>query len=203
MSGGVGKGSTFIVKMPLYSEFRKASKDDKTVTEIFGKSPELEIRKRLSPNKSDVDLNLAEAFGVEKRNEFQGLHILLVDDAKMILKVVSRLLIAKGAVVSTAENGKEAIDCVSSCLVPGSTEAPYDLVLMDFVMPVCDGPTSTKKLREIGFAGLIVGVTGNVMEVDIQLFKDCGADDVFPKPLDISQLEEYLSKKRRCEGMQL
>jgi CheY-like chemotaxis protein len=37
---------------------------------------------------------------------------------------------------------------------------PYDIILMDFVMPFKDGPTATRDLRALGYKGLIFGVTG-------------------------------------------
>ncbi|KAJ1390476.1 hypothetical protein B484DRAFT_408981 [Ochromonadaceae sp. CCMP2298] len=48
-------------------------------------------------------------------------------------------------------------------------------------MPVMDGPTSVKKMRELGCTCFIVGVTGNVMQEQIDFFKEHGANAVLAK----------------------
>jgi CheY-like chemotaxis protein len=65
----------------------------------------------------------------------------------------------------------------------------YDMVLMDFEMPVMNGPTATRALREMGCLCPIVGVTGNVLGADVDYFLAQGADAVLPKPLQLSALE--------------
>mmetsp|Transcript_26208 Transcript_26208/g.58887 ORF Transcript_26208/g.58887 Transcript_26208/m.58887 type:complete len:156 (+) Transcript_26208:2-469(+) len=52
-------------------------------------------------------------------------------------------------------------------------------------MPVMNGPTATKQLREMGCGSYIVGVTGNVMQADIDVFMQAGADSVLAKPMRI------------------
>jgi CheY-like chemotaxis protein len=46
-----------------------------------------------------------------------------------------------------------------------SDHRPPEAVLMDYEMPVMNGPTATKQLREMGCGSYIIGVTGNVMKV--------------------------------------
>ncbi len=71
----------------------------------------------------------------------------------------------------------------------GSGARPFDCILMDFVMPVMDGPTATYEIRALGFTAPIFGVTGNCLDFDIKRFKDCGATEVFPKPFLVEQFE--------------
>jgi signal transduction histidine kinase/CheY-like chemotaxis protein len=68
--------------------------------------------------------------------------------------------------------------------------AGYDMILMDYEMPVMNGPTATARLRELGCMCPIVGVTGNVLGADVDYFLAQGADCVLPKPLQMSALEE-------------
>jgi CheY-like chemotaxis protein len=65
--------------------------------------------------------------------------------------------------------------------------APYDVILMDYVMPVMDGPTATEEIRRLGFKGVILGVTGNGHQPEIELFVKAGADKVLIKPLSADQ----------------
>lgn len=66
------------------------------------------------------------------------------------------------------------------------------LILMDFVMPVMDGPTATAAIRASGCDSIILGVTGNMMPDDVAHFRECGAASVFPKPTSIDVIEAYL-----------
>ena len=51
-----------------------------------------------------------------------------------------------------------------------ATKEPlYDVVLIDFVMPVMDGPDATKAIRDLGVTCPIFGVTGNTLDTDIQV----------------------------------
>mmetsp|Transcript_25849 Transcript_25849/g.55888 ORF Transcript_25849/g.55888 Transcript_25849/m.55888 type:complete len:139 (+) Transcript_25849:1-417(+) len=59
-------------------------------------------------------------------------------------------------------------------------------------MPVMNGPTATKHLREIGCDSYIVGVTGNVMQADVDVFIEHGANAVLAKPLRIEIFESMM-----------
>ncbi len=53
-------------------------------------------------------------------------------------------------------------------------------------MPVMDGCTAARVLRrELGFAMLVVGVTGNVMDDDVEAYLNAGADAVLMKPIQV------------------
>eukprot|EP00601_Ochromonadales_sp_CCMP2298_P000035 CAMPEP_0173180008 /NCGR_PEP_ID=MMETSP1141-20130122/6460_1 /TAXON_ID=483371 /ORGANISM="non described non described, Strain CCMP2298" /LENGTH=128 /DNA_ID=CAMNT_0014102777 /DNA_START=1 /DNA_END=384 /DNA_ORIENTATION=- len=60
-------------------------------------------------------------------------------------------------------------------------------------MPVMNGPTATKQLREMGCDSYIVGVTGNVMQADVDVFMDAGANAVLAKPLRIEIFESMMA----------
>lgn len=52
-----------------------------------------------------------------------------------------------------------------------SERTQYDAILMDFVMPRMDGPSAAKAIRHLGYAGPIIGVTGNALQSDVDWFK--------------------------------
>lgn len=60
-------------------------------------------------------------------------------------------------------------------------------------MPGMDGTEACSIMREQGFKGKIIGVTGDVQAEDINNFKCHGADIVLPKPIDIRTLHDYIS----------
>jgi signal transduction histidine kinase len=63
----------------------------------------------------------------------------------------------------------------------------YDIIVMDKSMPLMDGDVATAKLREWGYEGLIIGLTGNALEEDLKSFCDMGANYAFSKPLNMEQ----------------
>lgn len=77
--------------------------------------------------------------------------ILIVDDTKSYLLVVSQKLEEKGFSVVTAENGQEGLDAVEK-------EKP-DLILLDIEMPIMNGIEVSKKLKESGSDTPIVFLT--------------------------------------------
>ena len=119
--------------------------------------------------------------------------LLVVDDSDMNRKMMIRMLRIKSYVCDEAVNGKESIQLVKKSMEVGS---PYDAILMDYYMPVMDGPTATKHLRNLGYNGLILGVTGNALPCDIQNFIGKGADHVLTKPLNLETFDNALRSIR-------
>jgi DNA-binding response OmpR family regulator len=68
----------------------------------------------------------------------------------------------------------------------------FDLVLMDYEMPVMIGPVAAKEIRKNGSYVFIIGVTGNLMPEDVSYFRQCGSNAVLPKPFRMSELEEII-----------
>lgn len=56
-----------------------------------------------------------------------------------------------------------------------------------------DGPTATKEIRALNYCGAVIGVTGNVLQFDVDHFLAHGADRVLGKPLRKQELEIIFS----------
>ena len=118
-----------------------------------------------------------------------GARILLVEDNELNQEVALGLLAETGAEVEVAENGLQAVE-----MSAGQT---YDLVLMDMQMPVMDGITATRKIRERdGKTALpIVAMTANALPSDRERCLDAGMDEHLAKPIDPEELYELLLRR--------
>ena len=115
------------------------------------------------------------------------LQVLVVDDSLSNRRLLGRLMTNRGHTCEEAENGEVALQMIRESMANGKS---FDLVLLDFEMPVLNGPRTAKQLREEGNDVFIVGITGNMMTEDVNYFISCGANSVLPKPLKINALEE-------------
>lgn len=110
--------------------------------------------------------------------------VLIVDDSTTNRKFVSKLLKRHAKSIIEACDGQEAVN-----MCAGRPE--FDVIMMDFVMPVMDGPSSVRELRRRGYRGLVIGVTGNLQQSDVEAFLMSGVDRVMMKPLDVEQFLSY------------
>ena len=118
---------------------------------------------------------------------FNG-HVLLVEDNKTNQFLSRILLEGRGLTVDVAGDGRQAIDKIS--------ETHYDLVFMDVSMPVLDGVSATKILREtLSNTQLpIIALTAHVGDHYHKRFIDSGMDAVLSKPIDRILLDNHLSR---------
>ena len=121
--------------------------------------------------------------------------VLVVDDAASNRKMLCRLLRSRCRAVDEAADGQEALNMLLKSLT-APCDLQYDIVLMDFVMPVMDGPTATSEIRKAGYTGFVFGLTGNVLLSDIEFFKAHGANYVLTKPFDVKQYDGIIAKLR-------
>ncbi len=73
--------------------------------------------------------------------DFRGTRVLVVEDNEMNQQVAREFLEAEGIMVSTAENGQQALDMLA--------RESFDLIFMDVQMPVMDGLTATTEIRRL------------------------------------------------------
>ena len=89
-------------------------------------------------------------------------NILVVDDSRLNRKMLSKCLQQDGHKCIEAEDGSQAVAVIKSFLKSTNDDVMYcDMILMDFNMPNMDGPTAAVKIRELGYLGCILGVTGS------------------------------------------
>jgi signal transduction histidine kinase/CheY-like chemotaxis protein len=120
--------------------------------------------------------------------------VLVVDDSGLNRKLLCRLLRASKHICDEANDGLAALERVKIKMAGElGANLRYDVILIDFVMPVMDGPTATKAIRALGYEGLILGVTGNTLDSDINYFVKCGADAVLAKPFDFAAFRAHMT----------
>jgi PAS domain S-box-containing protein len=112
----------------------------------------------------------------------RGARILLVEDNEINQHVASEILQDAGLVVDVAENGLVGLAMAQ--------RNAYDLVLMDMQMPVMDGLTATREMRQLEQLSRlrIVAMTANAMQRDREACLAAGMDDFVAKPIDPNEL---------------
>ncbi|MCP4159912.1 MAG: PAS domain S-box protein [Deltaproteobacteria bacterium] len=115
--------------------------------------------------------------------QLKGVHILLVEDNVLNQQVAMELLLKAGIRVTIAENGQTAINTL--------LEKNFNLILMDIQMPVLDGISATKIIREMGgtFESIpIIAMTAHAMSGDKERSLAAGMNDHIVKPIDPDRL---------------
>ncbi|TWU07668.1 ammonium transporter [Stieleria varia] len=111
-----------------------------------------------------------------------GIRILVCDDGETNRELISLVLIDAGADVVCTVNGREAVDTILH------SKQVYDLILMDMQMPVLDGYSATKQLRQYGVTMPVIALTAHAMRGDREKCLDAGCTDYLRKPIDIDEL---------------
>ena len=106
--------------------------------------------------------------------------ILLVEDEEMLNSITAKYLRAEDMVVDTCLNGEEALETLS--------HSTYDVVVMDIMMPVMDGITALKKIREREITTPILLLTAKDTVQDKVNGLNAGADDYLAKPFEFEEL---------------
>lgn len=166
VSSIVGKGSRFIVTLPL------------------------RIRKNSEYSCSEEEEDLPHVASSKR--------ILIVDDNEINLEIEYEVLKDAGFLVDTAEDGSVAVDKIKQ-----SRPGDYDLILMDIQMPVMDGYSATRAIREMknpALAGIpIIAVSANAFEEDKKMAMESGMNAHLAKPLDTARLFKLIRKFIREE----
>ena len=131
--------------------------------------------------------------GDEDEISFEGMRALLVEDNMVNMEIAQMLLEQAGFLVETAENGEIALEMTAS-----SGHGYYDVILMDIQMPVMDGYTAARAIRDLPdttLAGIpIIAMTANAFQEDIKKAGEAGMNGHIAKPLDIPAMKATLKQ---------
>ncbi len=118
---------------------------------------------------------------------FKDKRVLIVDDDMRNIFALTKVLKTNKLKVERAENGKTAVDIVKN-------SKPFDVILMDIMMPEMDGYTAIKEIRKIqGQKKVpIIALTAKAMKEDRQKCIDAGANDYMAKPIVVEKLLSLL-----------
>lgn len=124
----------------------------------------------------------------KRYDQLGGRRILLVEDNDFNQQITRELLLSVEAVVTIAENGKQAVDLVQAY--------PFDAVLMDIRMPGMDGCEATRQIRAMGrFDAMpIIAMTAHAMTTDHENCLEAGMNDYVRKPIEPEELYTVLGK---------
>ena len=212
--GEIGKGSTFYVDIPiaaikekpvaLHKEMLYLSKHN-SLNEIYAHSDSVsqssdQIKTDVSMITTIDDFNGNGSITCLKNDEVNtaikpyqtknlDIKMLIVDDSAINRKMMKRLFTSKCTRIDEAVHGKDGLNKVAEFNTINNKN--YDVIMMDFVMPTMNGPDCVRELRKQGYQGLIIGVTGNSQEDDIELFNESGVNKVMIKPLDSEKFMSY------------
>ncbi len=108
--------------------------------------------------------------------------VLITDDKEPMRKLLSGFFLFDGYKIIFANNGKEALDILID-------KYPVDLLITDLSMPVIDGIELVVKIRNLGIAIPIIGMS---VEDKRSEFLKAGADYFLLKPFSLNQIRSIL-----------
>lgn len=120
------------------------------------------------------------------------IRILLAEDNELNWEILLEILTERGFQVIHAENGQQAVRIFKE-----STPGEFDIILMDMQMPVMDGCSASKKIRELDRPDAktipIFACTANTFKEDRDRAMESGMNDFLSKPIDVNILLEKLA----------
>ena len=134
-----------------------------------------------------------------KKKKQPPIKTLLVEDYEGNIVTITHFLQKRFYDMHIAKNGHDAIQMMD--------ENEYDIIIMDMQMPIMDGVTATKIIRDREKAGEkaytpILGMTANALKEDREKCLNAGMDDYLPKPVQLEELDKRLRslvKRKKSE----
>ena len=119
----------------------------------------------------------------------KSLRVLVAEDNPGMQQILRALLEAEGHQLTIVSNGRDALAMAAS--------QTFDVILMDVMMPVMDGPTAAQRIRELGgrAGGIpIIALTANALVGDRDRYLAAGMTDYLSKPIDVAALLATLGR---------
>lgn len=151
-------------------------------------------------SKADIVMSLRDMINGDIPTHLRPLRVLMVDDSLTVQKVMGIWLSKKNCVVTQALNGQVALDHMK--------ETAYDIVFMDFLMPVMDGLTCMRLYNEFiqtapayqrptGYDHQwIIGLSATAIAADLKQAFEVNMHMFCPKPVDMNAMSYVLEAKR-------
>lgn len=150
---------------------------------LFGASPSEDLCHSNAPS---VELLLSQHWNPAFPT-LQG-RVLLAEDGSENQRLIGFILRKAGLEVAIASDGQEAVQRVLHSMDSGSAEQPYDLILMDMLMPQMDGFQAVRHLRQAGYQGPILAITGLSENYSREQCLEVGCNEYLVKPLKREKL---------------
>lgn len=122
-------------------------------------------------------------------NRLKGKHFLLVEDNLLNQAVARGILELAGATLDVADDGQQALDILRN------SATRYDIVLMDMQMPVLDGFSATRIIRdELKLDLPVIAMTAGVLASERHRCTEAGISDFIAKPVVIEEMMAVIER---------
>lgn len=117
-----------------------------------------------------------------------GWVILISEDDPTSQKIIRKILEQQGARVEVFADGQQLLD--------SGLYHTADVIVLDYHMPVLDGPSTARRLRELDYQGPLLALTAGIVDSEREACLQAGMNDVQGKPLDRQRLINWLLNAR-------
>jgi CheY-like chemotaxis protein len=124
-------------------------------------------------------------------------HVLIIEDNTVLRRTMEMLLRRNNCQVHAVDDGRQGVEFVKKSQFAAEADKDWprlDVVLMDMQMPVMDGCTATRMIRELEATGElvrhvpIIGISANVLPAQVRCMREAGMDDSISKPFSVPDI---------------